>query len=248
MSDPGLTYAFAGLIGLCLGSFVNTLADRLPAGLSIVGPRSACRDCGRSLAAWEMIPLAGYLALRGRCRTCGAPIGWRTPVVEFTAGVLGLALAIRLGFSPAWAVGLVASMGLLALIVIDWEHGLLPDALTLPLLAAGPLWRWLAKGDPVPSLLGAAVCGGLLLVVRLGYRFLARREGMGGGDPKLAAALGGWLGAAVGLEAVVVGAGVGVIVGLIMILAGRAGWRTALPFGTFLGLSGLGYFVAKPPF
>ncbi|MBW1712782.1 MAG: prepilin peptidase [Deltaproteobacteria bacterium] len=238
----------AALVGLILGSFINTVADRLPQGRSLVRPRSCCPGCGRGLTWWELIPVFGYFLVKGRCRTCGRAIGWRTPAVEgLTAGV-AVAISVRVGFGPEGGLALVAAGTLIALSVIDLETGFLPDRLTLPLAAGGLAWSWAVGPGLKVSLLGLVICGGLLWAVGLGYLRLTGREGLGGGDPKLAAGLGAWLGPEVGLWAVVWGAGLGSILGLSLVARGKAGFKTALPFGPFLALSGLAWLLIRPPF
>lgn len=241
------TYLLTAAVGLCLGSFANVVIDRLPGGRSLVRPGSMCDGCGRGLVWWELIPLLGYALVRGRCRTCGAAIGWRSPVVEAVMGLAAVVLMTRLGLSTAWAVGLAACLALICLAVIDFNTGLLPDALTVPLTAAGLIWHAGWGLGAAHSLIGLAVCGGLLAAVRWGYLLLRRKEGMGGGDPKLAAALGAWLGAEPGLWAVVAGAACGALVGVVLILSGRAGWKSALPFGPFLALGGLAALLTLTP-
>jgi leader peptidase (prepilin peptidase)/N-methyltransferase len=200
------------------------------------------------LAWWELLPLASFVILRGLCRSCGRPIGCRTFLMEAAGLGLGLILALRLG--PAWSTGLAVVVGCawLALAVIDLETGLLPDAITLPLLAAGLLWSAaLGPGWKIAGL-GALFCGGLLYLVGLAYRLLTGRVGLGGGDPKLAAGLGAWLGPETGLVALVWGAGLGAVFGLGLMATGKAGLKTALPFGPFLALAGLAWLVLRPPF
>lgn len=241
-------YVWAAAIGLALGSFVNTLVDRLPRRQSLIRPGSSCPGCGRRLAWWELIPLLSFLWLRGRCSSCGRPIGWRTPLVEALAGLLAGLLAWRLGLGAQAGLALAVGLVLIALGLIDLEHGLLPDVLTLPLLAGGLLWQSLAGTGLKYALLGGLICGGLMWAVAFGYRRLTGREGMGGGDPKLAAGLGVWLGPELGLEVVVAAAGAGALLGLGLVLAGRATLKTPLPFGVFLCASGLVWLVIWPPF
>ncbi len=235
-------------LGLIVGSFVNTVADRLPAGRSLIRPGSSCPGCGRRLGFWELIPVLSFLILRGRCHTCRRPIGWRSLVVEAGLGAVGALIAGRLGLSLSGAVALAVASTLVALSVIDWETGLLPDKLTLPLLAGGVAWSGLRGPGLKTALMGILICGGLVWAVRWSYRRLFGREGIGGGDPKLAGALGAWLGPMIGLEALVFGAGAGAMVGIGLVVSGRATWKTALPFGPFLSLSGLGWFLWRPPF
>ena len=234
--------------GLILGSFANTVADRLPAGASLVRPRSHCPGCRRVLAWWELIPLLSFVLLRGRCRSCGRPVGFRTPLVELTIGVLGGLIALRLDLTPAGLVLLLLVAGLAVLGVIDLEQGLLPDSLTWPLLAGGLAWSWAVGPGWRWSVLGLAICGGGVWLVGLGYRLVRGRPGLGGGDPKLAAALGAWLGPQTGLLALAFGAGGGALYGLGLIALGRAGFKTALPLGPFLAFGGVLWALLRWPF
>lgn len=247
--------AIFGLVwGAVWASFANTVADRLPEGQSILRPGSACPECRRRLAWWELIPILSWSALRGRCRTCDRRIGPRTLLVEILGGLMGVWTVLRWGFGPAAVMTFLAGWCLLTLGVLDLERRLLPDRLTLFFWALGLVWKgwlepvWSGTGTIWPSLLqaslGALVLGGLLALVGFVYRRLTGRIGLGGGDPKLAAGLGAWLGPQSGLEALVLGAGLGAAVGLVLVLTGRAGFKTALPLGSFLCGSGLVVLMA----
>lgn len=231
--------ALALLTGLVLGSFANLLADRTPDRLSIVRPRSHCPGCGRILSAWELIPLVGCLILRGRCQTCGRAIGLRTPVVEAFVGLMGPVWLLRLGPSPGWIAAMAATVLLTALFVTDQERRILPNRLNLALGLIGLGWSaWLGQGW-LNSIIGLVLVGALVLLIGWGYRRFTGSEGMGGGDPKLAAALGAWLGPVFGLHALAAGAGLGAVMGLVLMVFGLADRKTALPLGTFLAAAGL---------
>ena len=245
----GAGSCLAGLAaGLILGSFVNTVADRLPLGRSLVKPRSHCPGCRRTLAWWELVPVLSFIVLRGRCRSCGRPVGYRTPLVELAVGMLGALIGLRLGPTASGLVLLLLVCGLVALGLIDLEHGLLPDSITWPLLAGGVAWSWAVGPGWKWSLLGLVACGGGVWLVGLGYRLLRGRPGLGGGDPKLAAALGAWLGPQTGLLALALGAGAGALYGLVLIALGRAGFKTALPLGPFLAWGGILWAMLRWPF
>ena len=186
--------AFAGgFAGLIIGSFIAALTWRWPLGRSIVQGRSACDACGEVLGPLELVPVISLLWLRGRCRHCGAAIAPRNLWIELAAGGIG---ALALGLYPG-AVGVSGALfgwGLLALAVLDAEHYWLPDRLTLPLLALGlVVGVWL---DPplADRVIGALVGFASLTLVAGGYRLATGRIGLGGGDPKLFAAIGAWLG------------------------------------------------------
>jgi leader peptidase (prepilin peptidase)/N-methyltransferase len=235
---------FAGLLGLAFGSFLNVCLSRWPAGESIVNPRSHCRQCGRMLAWWENVPLVSWLALRGRCRTCRAWIGWRYPLVELAVGVLWAQQAwnsLNLMFlpdAPAFDVALADTVGkmifywlLVTLVVLDAENLWLPDWLTFPGIALGfllttllaPLddfwWveRATAKSAALDDLLAILLAAGLILLIRWVYWLICRREGIGLGDAKLMAMLAAWLGLPGALLAFLLGFVLGTLVGVVML-------------------------------
>ncbi len=244
---PGsVEQVFAFLAGAAVGSFVNLAADRLPAGGSLLRPPSGCPGCGRRLRPWELVPILSYFLLRGRCSSCGRPIGRRVWLVELAAAVLAWLVCLRLGFNPAGGAAFALCAALLLLAVVDQETGLLPDVVTWPLLAAGLLWG-LVRGAALQAGLGGLLLGGLIWLTGFGYFRITGREGMGGGDPKLAGAIGAWLLAEAGLFALTGAAALGAIHGLALTLAGRAGMRTALPFGPFLSLGATLALLWRPP-
>ncbi|HMB53383.1 MAG TPA: prepilin peptidase [Thermoanaerobaculia bacterium] len=230
---------FAVALGLIVGSYLNVVVHRLPRGISTVTPRSRCPGCGAPIRWFDNLPLVSWLRLRGRCRHCAAPIAWRYPAVEVLAGLLFLAAAERFGWSWETPVGWLFLALLLALAAIDVEHLLLPDRLTLPGIVAGlavqPLLPW---GGWVVALAGAMLGGGLLLALWGGWYLLRGEEGMGLGDVKMLAMIGaflGWKGVAVALFAATF---FGSVVGLGLVVAGRGGMKSRLPFGLFLSLGG----------
>jgi leader peptidase (prepilin peptidase) / N-methyltransferase len=189
------------LAALAFGSFVGVVALRLPSGVTLLG-RSRCDRCGNALAARDMVPVASFLWLGGRCRHCGVAQGEFYPAVELAA--LGLALWAW-SATDGWL--LWASCGLawtlLALALIDVEHQILPDVLTLPLMAAGLAVAWINQpGAILDNVAGAASGYALFSLVAWAYRRWRGRDGLGAGDAKLLAALGAWVGAS-GLPSVV---------------------------------------------
>jgi leader peptidase (prepilin peptidase)/N-methyltransferase len=227
------------LLGALAGSFLGTLVLRWSEGDSVMRGRSRCDGCGSPLWPRDLVPLASYGIARGRCRRCGAPIRPLHPAVE--AGCAGIgAVALWLHPDLAGLAGALLGWLLLTLAVLDARHFWLPDALTLPLGAAG-----LASGVAglAPSwndrLIGAGAGFLLLAAVRHGFRWMRRRDGLGAGDPKLFACLGAWLGLAP-LPGVLCGAA---LVGIAWALAQQARGRTLsrtteLPFGTMLAIAG----------
>jgi len=233
----------APVFGLIVGSFANVCIHRLPKQESVVTPRSRCPRCGALLRALENVPVLSYLVLGGRCRSCRAPISPRYPLVEIANGLLYLALA--LAFPPSVRVVLLMAFvtALLVLSLIDLEHHLLPDAITLPGIVAGVLGSFLPgpPDGPTPIAAGAAALAGYVacFAVATAYKRARGVEGLGQGDWKMAAMLGAFLGPPKLLLTIFLASLTGTGVGLaLMALRGR-GAQHALPLGTFLGLAGL---------
>ncbi|HET9162479.1 MAG TPA: prepilin peptidase [Solirubrobacterales bacterium] len=231
---PAAMLAFLG--GLTVGSFVTVVAHRVPRGESIVGPRSCCPHCGRQIAAYDNVPVASWLMLRGWARCCGEPISPRYPLTELTLGALYAAAVLVLWDEP-WevALGLVFVTVLTAITLTDIERRIIPNKILLVGAVAGAAIA--AVGDPgsLPErAIAAAAAGGVLFAAALAYP-----RGMGLGDVKLAATMGLFLGRNVA-PAVLVALLAGSLVGLAMIAReGVAARKRAIPFGPFLALGGV---------
>ncbi|MDD3642497.1 MAG: prepilin peptidase [Candidatus Krumholzibacteria bacterium] len=225
----------AFVFGLAAGSFLNVVIYRLPLGRSVVRPRSACPACGRTLRWFENVPVLSFVLLRGRCRSCGAAISPRYPVVELLGGFFALlALWIRGGDPVGAAFVYTFLMALLAVAMIDWDHRIIPDEISLPLLAAGLAWSLVNPAlGPLSSVAGALAGGGSLWLVGAAYRRLRGVEGMGGGDVKLMAMIGAWLGLGLVLPVIVLASFFGSLYGVSLMRRGGDG-RTEVAFGSFL--------------
>lgn len=224
-----------GIAGAVFGSFIATLAIRWPAGRSVSVGRSACDGCGRTLSAWELVPLLSFVALRGRCRTCATRIAPGHVVTE----LLGAGIGVVAGLIAPGGEGVAgAACGwlLLALGAIDLAAFWLPDVLTAALACvalAGGIAGFGADLDA--RLIGGAAGFGLLWLVATFYRRLRGRIGLGGGDPKLFGAIGLWLGWRELPQVLLIAAVTGLAVVLVMRLAGRVMTATdRLPLGTLL--------------
>ncbi|MEO8714211.1 MAG: A24 family peptidase [Acetobacteraceae bacterium] len=220
-----------------VGSFLGVVIRRMPKGHPVVLDRSACESCGARLAPWDMVPLVSFLVLRGRCRTCGAPIAPFHSVVEIAAILVALTAAWADAADPArLRAGCVLGWTLLALGWIDWERFRLPDALTLPLLAAGLVATWFLDRATVADHAAAAILGyAALRLLNAGYRWLRGRDGVGAGDAKLFAACGAWTGLALLTPVLLLGSLLGLLLALAMRAAGRTLSRTMrVPFGSCL--------------
>ncbi len=216
-----------------------------PAPFNLLVPRSACPKCHTPIASYQNIPVLSYLLLGGRCAHCKTRITPRYPLVEALTGALTAMVAWRFGPTPAALCAALITWILLALTFIDLDHQLLPDNLTLPLLWAGlaaSLTGWSQSASlpvtPAGAILGAAAGYLSLWVVYHGFKLLTGKEGMGYGDFKLLAALGAWLGWQMLLPIVLLSAGVGAIVGLLLIATHRQQRGHPIPFGPFLAAAG----------
>src|SRR5262245_24009405 len=235
--------------GLVVGSFANVCIHRLPRGESVVRPRSRCPACGAPITALENIPVLSYALLGGRCRSCRAPISLRYPAVEGANGLLYLAIASTVG--PTWRAPLLMAFvsAILVLSLIDLEHQLLHDVITLPGIAVG-LAASFVPGWPISPLeaLTAAVSGfAALTAMNAAYRAVRKTDGFGGGDPKMVAMIGAFLGWQAMLLTVFVASLLGSVAGVaLMTLQGRD-LKNKLPLGTFLGIGALFAVFAGDP-
>jgi leader peptidase (prepilin peptidase)/N-methyltransferase len=230
----------AALVGLVVGSYLNFVVHRLPRGRSTVRPGSACTACGATIKALDNIPLLSYVALRGRCRSCGARISPRYPLVEATTAGLLVACVLSFGWRPQAAVAAFFCALILALALIDLEHLLLPDRLTLPGIAAGlVLQPWIDGVSLLDAVLGTLIGAGLLILLINVWYWLREEEGMGLGDVNLLALIGAFLGWKGVLVALFFGTFAGALVGLTLMAGRRLELTSRLPFGTFLALGAL---------
>ena len=257
-----LFLALAALAGLAVGGWLTLLTHRLPRMMErecqesaepaaatepacapvygLRAPVSHCPQCSAPVRGWRLLPLAGWLLLKGRCAACGAAIGWRYPAIELLTAVLFAACAWRFGPTPIALCGMGLSASLVALAWIDLESTLLPDAITLPLAWAGLLVNLGDGFTPLPlAVLGAVAGYGFLWLIFHAFRYFTGREGMGYGDFKLLAALGAWFGVGALPMLLLAASLAGVLVGGTMTLAGRARRGQPLPFGPYLALAGV---------
>ena len=223
------------LVGLAIGSFLNVVIVRLPEHKSLWGPRSACPGCGAAITWHDNVPMLSFVALRGRCRACAMRISWRYPIVEaLTAGLFVLAFRV---FGPTlnFLVALILLGALVAITAIDVQHQIIPDVITLPGIVAGFVAN-LASGRVswLDSLIGIALGGGLFLII-----ILASGGGMGGGDMKLGAMLGAFLGWKVVLVALFVAVVLGGALAIALLVTGKRRRKDPIPFGPFLALGGV---------
>ena len=259
--DPAVALHAAALIGLCVGSFLNVVILRLPKMMErgwadqcaelagrepeakprydLMVPRSACPSCGHAIAALENVPVVSWLALRGRCRACKAPISLRYPVVELVAGALAVAAIWQFGAGWKGLAACAFLWTLLALAFIDADTQLLPDDLTLPLLWGGLVANLFGLFVPLASAVIGAMAGYLVLwAVYWLFKLVRGKEGMGYGDFKLLAALGAWLGWPMLPQIVLVSSVLGAAGGILMIVLKGRDKAVPLPYGPWLAGAG----------
>lgn len=243
MSSP-LVFLFLAVfvLGAVIGSFLNVCIYRIPAGLSVVAPRSRCPHCETPIRWYHNIPILSWLLLRGRCAYCGAAVPVRYAVVEALTGCLFVLFFYRFAFHPATLASLILVALLVAITFIDLDHQIIPDVISLPGIPLGFLcsfaFPWVSWQG---SLAGALLGGGFLLCIALAYELLTRHEGMGFGDVKLLAMLGAFLGWTSVFPTIFLGSVLGSLVGIPLMLIKKADRRLAIPFGPFLSAGALVY-------
>ena len=233
-------------LGAVFGSAVTALSWRLPRGESWARGRSRCPACGHRLGPLELVPLLSWLAARGRCRRCRSRISVRYPIIELACAVWAVLAWQRLGLVPELAPVLLWGWMMVALVVIDVDFQLLPDALTLPGTLVALAAALLGPGSRF-ALLGIVVGSGYLWLFAWAWKTFLKREGMGGGDIKLAAMFGALLGPVGAFLTITLAAFGGALVGGLMMARGRGTMRSELPFGAFLGPASMVVFLWGQP-
>jgi len=234
---------FAFIFGALVGSFLNVVILRLPSpGASIIFPASHCPKCRAAIRWYDNIPILSFILLGRRCRACKTPIAWQYPLVELSMALLSLALFNRYFISPAFAGYFIFCAALLVVIFIDLHHQIIPDVISLPGIGLGlafsllnPFVSW------QDSAIGLLAGGGVLYAVALSYFLLTKKEGMGGGDIKLLAMIGAFLGWQ-GLPFIIFCSSLlGSVVGIGAMLKQKKGGKTVIPYGPFLSIAALLY-------
>lgn len=266
LTDPAVFPLACGVLGLLVGSFLNVVIHRLPKmmerewqfqcaelrgedppviePLSLAKPRSRCPACGHEITALENIPIVSWLALRGKCSACRAPISVRYPIVEAITGLLTAFAAAHFGFGWAALGAILLVWALIALTFIDFDTTYLPDSITLPLLWGGLLFNLGNTYVDLPSAVIGAVAGYLALwSVYWAFKLLTGKEGMGYGDFKLLAALGAWQGWQMLPLIILLSSMVGAVVGILLIVLAKRGRDVPIPFGPYLATAGLIAFL-----
>ena len=238
---------FSLIFGASVGSFLNVVILRLPEeGASIVFPGSRCPKCLHDLKWYDNVPVISFILLKKQCRYCGVPISWQYPLVELTMALLSLALLFKFGFTYGLPIYFAFTAALLVVIVIDFYHKIIPDVISLSGIVIGfacsfinPVITWQQSG------IGLLVGGGSLYAVAAGYYLFTKREGMGGGDIKLLAMIGAFLGWQ-SLPFVVFGSSIlGAVVGIGAMVKQKKGGKTIIPYGPFLSTAALLYMFYR---
>ena len=235
---------FAFLFGLVLGSFLNVCIYRIPLKKSIVHPASGCPHCDAKIRFYDNLPVISYVILLGKCRACRHPISPRYPIVELICGMLSLALFIRYELSPTYFLFLAFAAALIVISFIDLDHKIIPDIISLPGTAIGlvsAIFHWI----PLPwheSIIGLLAGGGFLFLIAVIFERLTGKEGMGGGDIKLLAMIGAWMGWRSLPFIILLSSLAGTLLGGGALLLTRQGLRVKIPFGPFLALGALVFF------
>ena len=249
MTEISLTgwLVFAGVMGACIGSFLNVVIYRLPLGQSIVSPPSRCPKCGNRLQWFENVPIFGWLLLGGRCRKCKNKISIQYPIVELITAVLFVLVVWLTPAGPLLVTRLLFVCILIVLFGIDLEHQILPNSITLPGIVVGLLLSTIALPGWRDALLGALLGAGVLYGIAWGYYLWRREEGLGMGDVKMLAMVGAFLGWKAVLVTLVLSSFSGAIIGVALIAAQRGNMKLALPFGTFLAIgAAVAMFAGEP--
>jgi leader peptidase (prepilin peptidase)/N-methyltransferase len=263
--NPAFFAAVIAVFALVVGSFLNVVILRLPVmmdrawrreckhmleapplgggtsqePISLAFPPSTCPGCGHRIRSWENVPVLSWLALRGRCSSCHEPISVRYPVIEAVTAIASVVVALRFGVDWKLPAALALTWALIALTVIDIDHQLLPDNITLPLLWAGLVINSTALFVPLHEAMWGAVAGYLSLwSVYWAFKLLTGKEGMGYGDFKLLAALGAWMGWKAIPLIVILSSFVGAVLGLTLILVAGRDRNIPIPFGPYLAIAG----------
>jgi leader peptidase (prepilin peptidase)/N-methyltransferase len=240
---PYLVFSlFALVTGMVVGSFLNVCICRMPKGESVVTPPSHCPQCDYRIRWYDNIPIVSYLLLRGRCRGCGMHISPQYPLVELLNGLLTLALFLRFGPTLAFLVLFLFCSALVVITFIDLDHQIIPDEISLTGIVVGFVFSFFLQGHSwLNSLLGILLGGGSLLLVAYGYQWLTGKEGMGGGDIKLLAMMGAFLGWKSIPFIIFASSLVGSVIGITIMLVQKKDSKLAIPFGPYLAFGAVLY-------
>ena len=235
------------ILGACIGSFLNVCICRLPESRSIVRPPSACPRCGAPIRFYDNIPIFSYLLLLGKCRSCKTRISPRYPLVEFLTGLLAAAAVVRFGLTADFIVYLAFICALVAITFIDLDQQIIPDVMSLPGIPIGLACSVLVSSLTFrDSLIGILIGGGSLFLLAWGYQHFTGKEGMGGGDIKLLAMIGAFIGWKGVFFTILVSSATGSVIGLFLMMMAKKDLKFAVPFGPFLSIGAIAYLFFGP--
>ena len=233
---------FAFIFGAVVGSFLNVCIFRIPAKASIIKPLSQCPHCHHPIRFYDNIPIISFILLRGKCRDCGGKISWRYPLVELITALLALLLFLQFGLTLKFLAFFIFTAVLIVITFIDLDHQIIPDILTLPGI---PIFLLLAifvvKVPWLEALIGLLIGGGMLFAIAFIYQIITKREGMGGGDIKLLAMIGAFLGWKSLIFILLFSSFSGAIVGIAAMIIKKQDMKYAVPFGPFLSAAAIAY-------
>ena len=233
---------FAFIFGAAIGSFLNVCIYRIPAEISIVKPSSRCPSCGHPIRFYDNIPILSFLILRARCRDCGAKISWRYPLIELITGLMALLLFGKFGLSLVFLTFFIFTAVLIVIAFIDLDHQIIPDILSLPGIPVFFLAAvFIVKLPWLEALIGLLIGGGVLLAIAFVYELITKREGMGGGDIKLLAMIGGFLGWKSLIFVLLFSSLAGAVVGIAAMIIHKQDTKYAIPFGPFLSAAAVAW-------
>ncbi|MFO7666687.1 MAG: prepilin peptidase [Desulfobacterales bacterium] len=231
------------IFGLTIGSFLNVCIFRIPASISIVSPRSMCPGCNSFIKYYDNIPVISYIFLGGKCRECNMPIPFRYPLVELISGLTALAVFMKFSLSYEGLAYFTFISALIVITFIDIDHRIIPDVISLPGIPIGFLMAsFLIPGISwKESLIGILAGGGSLLAVAWIYNLITKKEGMGGGDIKLLAMIGAFIGLKGVLFTIFAASATGTVAGIAAMFKTGEGVKLAVPFGPFLSIGAILY-------
>lgn len=233
---------FAFIFGAVVGSFLNVCIYRIPSNTSIVKPLSQCPHCHHPIRFYDNVPMISFIFLRAKCRDCGEKISWRYPMIELITAIFALLLFLKFGLTLNFLVFFIFTAVLITITFIDLDHQIIPDVLSLPgiplfLLAA----IFIVKVPWSEALIGLLIGGGVLFLIAFVYEFITKREGMGGGDIKLLAMIGGFFGWKSLIFILLFSSFAGALVGGAAMIINKQDMKYAVPFGPFLSAAAVAY-------
>jgi leader peptidase (prepilin peptidase)/N-methyltransferase len=233
---------FVFIFGAIAGSFLNVCIYRLPRDESLLFPSSHCPNCGKPVKLYDNIPILSYVILMGKCRHCKKVISARYPIVETLSGLLSMALVMKYGLTLHFLLLLLFVFSLIIITFIDLDYQIIPDILSIPGILAGiGASFFIPRAYWIDSIFGILLGGGFLFIIAVTYKWVTNREGMGGGDIKLLAMVGAWLGWKAIPFILFSSSFIGALIGGISLLSARKSLRYKIPFGPFISIASIIY-------